>query len=279
MQPDHGPADPVHRGRYGAVEVGVAGNSGQNCVAGTRLLVQRAVYDEVVAAVSEQLSRAEVGDPFDQAHLERVRGYVDVGPAEGAKPHCGGTDPYGPPLDSGYHFAPTLPAADSDTLRISREEIFGPVLTVLPFEDAADAVAIGNDTARRVSGGLRAGVVRINMYGVNDPAVPFGGWKQSGHGREGGDEVIELYTEVDGLVDDVLFGTVWGDETLALRDRQLRTRLQAALRLGLTEEQITAALTHLAFYAGVPAAYSAPAVAEEVFESNRKPSPPGSGSV
>jgi acyl-CoA reductase-like NAD-dependent aldehyde dehydrogenase len=205
--------------RATAAAVGtIVSNSGQSCVAGTRLLVQRSVEEEVVAGVVEGLARVRVGDPFDtetqmgplinRAQLERVSSYVEIGVQEGAEVLCGGERLED--LGDGFFFAPTALAAPTNALRVSQEEIFGPVLTVVGFDDVEDAIAIGNDTryglaagvwtsdigtAHRVSRALRAGVVWVNTYGMNDPGHPFGGWKESGHGREGGADAIELYTE------------------------------------------------------------------------------------
>jgi acyl-CoA reductase-like NAD-dependent aldehyde dehydrogenase len=204
-----------------AVVGGVTGNSGQNCVAGTRLLVERTVYRQVVDAVVEGLSRVRVDEPLDpetdmgplisQAQLDRVGSYVEVGVNEGAEVLCGGGRLKGEKYDRGYYFAPTVLAVDSNSVRVCQEEIFGPVLTVIPFDDKEDAIRIGNDssyglaagiwtrdasTSQDVSRRLQAGVVWVNLYGATDPAAPFGGWKESGHGREGGFEAIELYTEL-----------------------------------------------------------------------------------
>jgi aldehyde dehydrogenase (NAD+) len=195
------------------------GLSGQVCLAQTRALVQRDVADEFLA-MSEMIGgMVAYGNPFDPAvtssplintrHTERVLGLIADGQAEGARLVCGGTRSEGD-LAAGNFIAPTLFTDVSNDMRIAREEIFGPVLSVIPFSDEEEAVRIANDTeyglaatvwtsdikrAMRITRALRAGTVGINGYQL-EPHAAFGGFRQSGIGREGGRPAIEAYTEL-----------------------------------------------------------------------------------
>ncbi|MFI1564447.1 aldehyde dehydrogenase family protein [Streptomyces sp. NPDC020490] len=192
-------------------------NKGEVCVAGSRLLVQRPVYDEMVERLTALAADARTGDPFDpatdfgpvasRAEYDKVREYIGIGRNE-ARLVAGGTTA---PVDGkGFYIAPTLFADADNTMRISREEIFGPVLPIIPFDDEDDAVAIANDTpfglasgvqtrdiakAVRVAHRIDAGTVWINTWHLYDPAAPFGGFKMSGYGREHGIESFESYTQ------------------------------------------------------------------------------------
>ena len=205
--------------------VKVAGlmNSGQACVAQTRVLVPRRRAGELVDALAAMVGGLPVGDPMDpatevgplvtQQQQERVRGYIEAGKAEGARLVAGGSDlPDG--VDRGWYVRPTLFADVDNGMRIAREEIFGPVLSVIPYDDDADAVRIANDSEYGLSGsvwtpdidrGLAvAAGVRTGTFGVNqpysmDPAAPFGGVKGSGIGRELGHEGIESYLETKSI--------------------------------------------------------------------------------
>ncbi|WP_433497631.1 aldehyde dehydrogenase [Sphaerimonospora sp. CA-214678] len=181
-------------------------NNGQACVAQTRILASRQRYDEVVQAIADMVAGQRVGDPRDPAtgigplvaerQRERVEGYIRAGIEEGAKPVVGGLDR---PFDRGWYVAPTVFADATNDMRIAREEIFGPVLTVIPYQDEADAIRIANDSDYGLSGSVwtadpEHGVavarqVRTGTYGVKmntmDPNAPFGGFKDSGIGREG----------------------------------------------------------------------------------------------
>jgi len=197
--------------------MGVYFNSGQVCCAGTRIFVQRDRYDEVVDKLAAFSKGVAVGDPFDQKSMlgplvsqeqfDRVKGYLSVGAEEGAKVSTGGR-----PLErKGYFVEPTLFSGVKNEMRIAREEIFGPVGAAISFKDETDAVLQGNATeyglsaavwtkdvsrAHKVARSLKAGTVWINCYNQLDPISPFGGYKQSGFGRELGKYAIDLYTQI-----------------------------------------------------------------------------------
>src|SRR5690606_28009451 len=186
---------------------GIFFNQGHVCCAGSRLLVQETVYDEVLAALKRRMATLRVGDPLDkntdlgainsQAQLDRIRNLAQVGVEEGAQP-------WSPPCElpeRGFWFAPTVFTGVSQAHRIAREEIFGPVLSVLTFRTPEEAVAKANNTPYGLSAGiwtekgsrilwmadrLKAGVVWANTFNKFDPTSPFGGYKESGYGREGG---------------------------------------------------------------------------------------------
>jgi phenylacetaldehyde dehydrogenase len=191
-------------------------NQGQVCCAGSRLYVEDKQFDKVVDGVSQLASKINVGpgmEPTSQMgplvseeQLNRVCSYLESGFSEGAKAVTGG----GRQGDKGYFVKPTVLVNTNEKMRVVREEIFGPVVTVMPFDNIDDLVAQANNTeyglaaavwtrdikkAHRVAAELRAGTVWINCYGVLDSAMPFGGYKQSGWGREMGHQMLELYTE------------------------------------------------------------------------------------
>jgi acyl-CoA reductase-like NAD-dependent aldehyde dehydrogenase len=195
-------------------------NSGQNCVAGSRLYIHKRVYDRVLDAVLQRTRQLKIGsglaDDTDlgplisQTQLDRVLGYVERGHAEGAALRTGGARPGGA-LSGGYFLEPTIFDAVADDMAISAEEIFGPVLSVFAFEDEDEVLRRANASpyglaagvwtnhlsrAHRVAAQLKAGVVWINTYDWFDPSVPFGGVGQSGYGRELGRQVMELYTDL-----------------------------------------------------------------------------------
>jgi aldehyde dehydrogenase (NAD+) len=193
-------------------------NSGQICSAGSRLFVERPIYDEFVEKVAAFADRLRVGDPMDPAtqmgpvvsheQLERIVGYLGVGREQGARLAAGGARISEGALAEGYFVRPTVFADVQDGMRIAREEIFGPVVAALPFDDIEDVVRRGNATtfglgsgiwtrslgnAHRVAKGLKAGSVWVNCYQQMDPAMPFGGYKMSGYGREGGAAHVEEF--------------------------------------------------------------------------------------
>ncbi|MCG7400326.1 aldehyde dehydrogenase family protein [Caballeronia zhejiangensis] len=195
----------------------VYGNSGQICTAGTRLLVQRSIQEEFLARLEDFSSKLRVGNGLDpevnlgplisRKQLDRVLQYVDIGSKEGATLASGGKR-LGGELGSGYFIEPTIFASVNNEMRIAREEIFGPVVSVIPFDDAEDALRIANDTdyglaggiwtqsvstAHRMAQGIKAGTIWVNCYGALDPSVGFGGFKMSGYGWKGGSEHVESF--------------------------------------------------------------------------------------
>ncbi|AVH58148.1 MULTISPECIES: aldehyde dehydrogenase family protein [Streptomyces] len=195
--------------------------SGQICTAPTRVLVQRGVHDRLVGQLAEYAGHLKVGDPRERgtvvgpvisaAHRDRVESYVELGRKEGARVVVGGVRPA---LSSGFYVAPTLLADCAPDMRVVREEIFGPVVVVLPFDDEEEAITLANDSdyglidyvwssdiarAFRVARRLRAGGVGINTVGRNMEA-PFGGFKKSGVGRDVGSYALHAYSEVQAVV-------------------------------------------------------------------------------
>jgi aldehyde dehydrogenase (NAD+) len=209
---------PVDQAIEGIVN-GIFFNQGQVCCAGSRLLVQESVADEVVERLKERLGTLRVGDPMDKntdvgainsaAQLERITRLADAGTAEGATRWTAACEL----PTTGYWFAPTVFTDVSAAHSIAREEIFGPVLSVLTFRTPAEAVAKANNTPYGLSAGiwtekgsrilwmadqLRAGVVWANSFNRFDPASPFGGYKESGYGREGGRHGLAAYVQQEG---------------------------------------------------------------------------------
>jgi len=195
-------------------------SAGQSCEARSRLLVEKSIYDEVVSKLAELADSIRVGDPLDKetqmgslistGHRERVHGFVERGAGEGAEVVTGGAVPEG----AGAFYPPTVVAA-SNELEIAQEEVFGPVVTVTAFEDEKDAIRIANDVryglmatvwtgdparGHRIAARIKAGTVGINMPYTAFPGIPFGGYKQSGFGRELGLESLELYLETKSVV-------------------------------------------------------------------------------
>jgi aldehyde dehydrogenase (NAD+) len=199
----------------------VFANSGQICSAGTRLFVERGIYEEFSARVAEYGRSLRVGDGRDPEtqvgplvsaeQLDRVTGYLAIGRQEGARPLSGGERLTEGALAKGFFVPPTVFADVRDDMRIAQEEIFGPVISALPFDGIEEVIARANATsyglgsglwtrdvtkAHRLARGIRAGSVWINCYQAMDPAVPFGGYKMSGYGREGGKQHVEDYLNV-----------------------------------------------------------------------------------
>jgi len=203
-------------------------NAGQDCCARSRIFVEASVYDRVLEAFTEATRRVVVGDPTDektqmgslvsQRQRERVLDYIGIGSEEGAELVYGGKAPTGEPYDRGAYLMPTIFDGCRTDMRIVREEIFGPVVAMIPFTDEADAIRQANDTpyglsgsiwsqnlakALRVAKGVRAGVLSINSNNSVHTEAPFGGYKMSGVGRELGMHAMELYTEVKNVFVDL----------------------------------------------------------------------------
>lgn len=200
---------------------GIFGSAGQSCVAGSRLFVQKSIYARFIKSLVEKTRALRVGLPDDpdvqmgplisKAHRERVAGYVDLARQEGGNVLVGGAPPTDPRLQNGWFYMPTIIDGLSNNARVCQEEIFGPVLIAIPFEDEADVIAQGNDTvfglaagmwtsdyarAWRVARELDAGSVWINTYKQSHIATPFGGFKDSGIGREKGLHGLRLYSQI-----------------------------------------------------------------------------------
>jgi gamma-glutamyl-gamma-aminobutyraldehyde dehydrogenase len=204
-----------------AADVLTAGyaNMGENCTCGSRLIVHRSVRDELLSRLVEGTAEWPVGDPQDpqtrigpmieQAHLDKVLGYIETGRAEGAAVTTGGGRAR--PDSGGYFVEPTIFDGVQNTMTIARDEIFGPVISTIPFDTEDEAIALANDTsyglaasvwtkdidaAMRMARSVKAGTVSVNCYSEGDITTPFGGYKESGFGgRDKGLEALDQYTE------------------------------------------------------------------------------------
>ncbi len=199
---------------------GIFYNKGEVCAAGSRLFLEQRVHDEFVDKLTERVKGLKVGDPLEKStrmgpvvsrqQLETVLGYIDAGKKDGARLVAGG-ERAAVGNGKGYFLQPTIFTGVTNAMKIAREEIFGPVLSVIPFKDVDDGIAQGNETfyglaaavwtrdvgkALRAARAIRAGTVWVNAYNLYDAALPFGGFKESGFGRELGQAGLDLYTEV-----------------------------------------------------------------------------------
>lgn len=200
----------------------IFGNNGQSCTAGSRLYVQRPIFDRLLQGIADETAKIRVGmgmqaqqpdlgPVVSSEQLNTVMGYIDEGYASGGQTLIGGKRMLAGGLDEGYFIEPTIFVNISDSMKIAREEIFGPVVVAMPFDDPDDVLRRANHTpfglaaglwtrdlgtAHQFAAKLQAGTIWINTWGDTDAASPFGGYKQSGHGREMGKEAIDLYTEV-----------------------------------------------------------------------------------
>jgi aminomuconate-semialdehyde/2-hydroxymuconate-6-semialdehyde dehydrogenase len=197
-------------------------NQGEVCLCGSRIYVERPVYEEFLAKFVAKTKELKVGNPFDEGtkvgavisreHYERVSGYIRLAKEEGGKIQTGGGRPEG--LDKGYFIEPTIITGLDRQSRCVREEIFGPVVTVIPFDREEEVIEQANDThyglsatiwtndlrrAHRVAHQVEAGIIWVNTWYLRDLRTPFGGMKRSGIGREGGMYSFEFYSELSNI--------------------------------------------------------------------------------
>ncbi len=202
--------------------MGIFFNQGQVCCAGSRLFVEEKVKEEFLGRFKEKAEKIKVGDPMDKStlmgpqvseeQLNKIKSYVGVAREEGATIFAGGEQPkFEGALQNGYFFQPTIFSEVNNSMRVAQEEIFGPVSSVITFDNDDDLIRQANETmyglsagvwtrditrAHRFARAVKAGVVWINTYNMFNAASPFGGYKQSGYGREMGKHALELYTQV-----------------------------------------------------------------------------------
>jgi acyl-CoA reductase-like NAD-dependent aldehyde dehydrogenase len=200
---------------------GIFAATGQTCVAGSRLLVQQNIHDQFVDKLLALAKTARMGNPMNldtqvgpitnKPQLEKVLKYIEIAKSEGATPVLGGRRPQSPECGDGWFVEPTIFSGVKNSMRIAQEEVFGPVLSIIPFKDEEEALAIGNDIVYGLAAGvwtqnmrralhmadrLRAGTVWINTYRAVSYLSPFGGYKRSGIGRENGQEMLKEYLQV-----------------------------------------------------------------------------------
>jgi betaine-aldehyde dehydrogenase len=203
-------------------------NCGQDCCARSRILVERSAHDRVVELFAEATRKVKVGDPVDDAtevgtlvsakQRDRVKDYIEIGLGEGATLVVGGTAPDDPALADGAYLLPTVFDGVDNDMRIAKEEIFGPVVSIIPFDSEEEALRIANATPYGLSGsiwsrdigkalraakGLQAGVISVNSNSSVHTEAPFGGYKMSGIGRELGMSALDLYTETKNVFIDI----------------------------------------------------------------------------
>lgn len=199
---------------------GIFSSSGESCIAGSRLFVARSIYDEFLTRLAEGANALRVGDPASERtqmgplitarHREGIERYVELGVHEGGRIRTGGVRPHGDGLDKGYFYTPTILEGLTNSARISQEEIFGPVLVAMPFDNEEELIAQANDSVYALAAGVwsrdfkrawrlgravQAGTVWVNTYKQFSVSTPFGGWRDSGLGREKGREGIFQYME------------------------------------------------------------------------------------
>lgn len=216
------------------VVAGIFAACGQTCSAGSRLLLQRSIYDEFLGRLVARTEQIKFGNPIEwetelgplanREQLEKVKYYVDVAKEEGATVLIGGERPEGSEFENGLFYKPTILTNVTNDMRVAQEEIFGPVLCVIPFETEEEAIQIANDSdfglvsgvwtsniyrGHRMAQAIKAGTVWINTFRNANYASPFGGYKQSGYGRENGIDVIKEYTQVK---------SVWVETSEQMRD-------------------------------------------------------------
>lgn len=204
----------------GAAE-GIFYNMGQDCCSGSRVFIQRSVYQDVVDRIADYANRMVIGNGMDPStemgpivskeQLRTVCNYVEIGLKEGATLIAGGSQLKDGIYENGYFHQPTVFADVRNDMRIAQEEIFGPVVSIIPFDTTEEVITAANDSiyglgagiwtrdigrAHGVAKAIKSGMIWINSYGAVDPAAPFGGFKMSGYGREMGEYAMELYTEV-----------------------------------------------------------------------------------
>ena len=196
-------------------------HQGQVCMSGSRVSIPQHKYDDFVHLIAERAATLVLGDPMDsdvdlgpvvsRRQLETIKGYIETGKNEGARLVCGGKSPEGEMFKKGFWMEPTIFADATHDMVTSREEIFGPVISLIPYEDEDEVISMANDTdygltagvwgtdierANKMAQKLRAGTVFINDWHMLNPNFPFGGYKQSGIGREGGIEGLYEFTEI-----------------------------------------------------------------------------------